>query len=302
MEPTTSNNSINGVKEVRKLFNELRSNIYPAEIKRIRETLHKKETIYNFLKEKKQEDSLTNKEKKVLKKIIRYFKNSKKNYKKELEKLQKYNITYGLNYLFDEEDYYEPIEIKSAFDNSYILYENRRDKDAKLSLEDYFNIIKPYLKDMINNCKSHGEWKIQLSMKINFISSKNADESRTMNIKSDNIEIMIGTEYNDVINELSKSLFKRHQEGLETKIRGSNFIFERVELLEYYLHEISINGGSSYIDSPDWIKNKKATINPKNNDSKCFKYAVTAALNYKKLEKIYREYRNLDLLLIITIG
>ena len=85
-------------------------------------------------------------------------------------------------------------------------------------------------------------------------------------------------------------------------MRGSNFIFERVELLEYYLHEISINGGSSYIDSPDWIKNKKATINPKNNHSKCFKYAVTAALNHKKLEKIYREYRNLDLLLIITIG
>ena len=55
--------------------------------------------------------------------------------KKNLEKLQKYqyNITYGLDYLFNElnEDYYEPKEIKSAFDGSYMLYESRGDKDAK---------------------------------------------------------------------------------------------------------------------------------------------------------------------------
>ena len=68
-------------------------------------------------------------------------------------------------------------------------------------------------------------------------------------------------------------------------MKGSNFIFERVELLEYHLHEISLNRGSSYIDSHDWIKNKKATINLKNNDNECFKYAVTAALNHKKIRK-----------------
>ena len=117
-------------------------------------------------------------------------------------------------------------------------------------------------------------------MKINFISSKDTDESRTMHTKSDNIEIIIGTEADDVINGLSKSLFKRYQEGLETKMKGSNFIFDRVELLEYHLHKISINRGSSNIDSPDWIKNKKATINPKNKDNECFKYAVIAALNH----------------------
>ena len=63
--------------------------------------------------------------------------------------LQKYqcNITYGLDYLFNEfnEDYYEPKEIKSAFDGSYMLYESRGDKDAKLALYEYFDKIKPYL-------------------------------------------------------------------------------------------------------------------------------------------------------------
>ena len=74
----------------------------------------------------------------------------------DLKKLQKYqdDITYGLDYLFselNEEDYYEPKEIKSAFDGSYMLYESRGDKDAKLALYEYFEKIMPYFKDMINN-------------------------------------------------------------------------------------------------------------------------------------------------------
>ena len=72
MESPTSNSNINAVKETRKLFNELRSNLSREETKRIRDKPYKKEAIYNFLKEK---DSLTNKEKKLLKNIDRYLKN-----------------------------------------------------------------------------------------------------------------------------------------------------------------------------------------------------------------------------------
>ena len=138
---------------------------------------------------------------------------------------------------------------------------------------------------MINNHKARGEWKIQLSMKINFVYSKDNNETRVIHTKSDNIEIMIGTEADDVINELFKSFVKRYQGGLETKMRGSDFIFERVELFEYHLHKISINRGSSYIDSSDWMKNKKATINPKNKENECFKYALIAALNHQQIRK-----------------
>ena len=63
-------------------------------------------------------------------------------------------------------------------------------------------------------------------------------------------------------------------------MKGSSYAFESVDLVHYILHKISLNRGRSYIDSPDWIKNKKATINPKNKDNECFKYAITAALNY----------------------
>ena len=72
MEPTSQNNSINAIKGARKLFNELRNNISREETKIIRDKLHKKETDYNFLKEKEQKGSLTNEEKKKLKNIDRY--------------------------------------------------------------------------------------------------------------------------------------------------------------------------------------------------------------------------------------
>ena len=75
MEPTSQNNSINAIKGARKLFNELRNNISREETKIIRDKLHKKETDYNFLKEKEQKGSLTNEEKKKLKNIDRYLKN-----------------------------------------------------------------------------------------------------------------------------------------------------------------------------------------------------------------------------------
>ena len=63
---------------------------------------------------------------------------------------------------------------------------------------------------------------------------------------------------------------KRYQEGLETKIKGSSYTFESVDLLEYHLHKISLNRGSSYIKSPEWIKNEGVTINQKNtNNNNC---------------------------------
>ena len=75
MESTTINNDINAIKEVRDFFNELKSNLLRKETKRIRKKLYKKEAVYNFLKEKEQNGSLTNSGKKVLKKTDMYLKN-----------------------------------------------------------------------------------------------------------------------------------------------------------------------------------------------------------------------------------
>ena len=67
-------------------------------------------------------------------------------------------------------------------------------------------------------------------------------------------------------------------------MEGSDYHFERVVLLKYKLHKLSLRRAGSYIDSPKWIKNKKATINPKNEDNCCFQYALIAALNHDKID------------------
>ena len=52
----------------------------------------------------------------------------------------------------------------------------------------------------------------------------------------------------------------------------------------YKRHKVNFKRGGLYIDSPNWIKTKKATINPKNKDNKCFQYAATVALNFEEIE------------------
>ena len=67
-------------------------------------------------------------------------------------------------------------------------------------------------------------------------------------------------------------------------MRGSEFVYGSVDVLYYNLNKVTLSRGGSYIDSPKWLKNNKATINPKNKDDKCFQYPLTVALNYEQIE------------------
>ena len=91
-----------------------------------------------------------------------------------------------------------------------------------------------------------------------------------MYTNSDNIDIMIGNETNEIIEEFFDCLLERYLEGLEEKMKGSGFVYDSPDLLHYKLHKINLNRGGSFIDSPEWLKNKKAAINPKNYDANCF--------------------------------
>ena len=124
----------------------------------------------------------------------------------------------------DEKDYYKPVKTKAAFNDNYVEYERSGDKDKNLSLEEYLDMIRPYLQDLINNHKAtiklkdrsvkiinddtYGEWKIQLTIQINFISSLDPKEIRTMDSMSANVVILMGSERNDIISELFESFYK----------------------------------------------------------------------------------------------
>ena len=84
-----------------------------------------------------------------------------------------------------------------------------------------------------------------------------------MHSKSSNIEIMVNDEVNEVIKKLFDSLRNTYQNNLES-MKGSEFVSHSFHLLYYKCHKINPNHGGLYVDSPDWIKDKKATINPIN--------------------------------------
>ena len=75
---------------------------------------------------------------------------------------------------------------------------------------------------------------------------------------------MIGNETDEVIKEIFVSVLQKYQKGLEESMKGSEFIYDWVDLLHYKCHKISLNCGGSYIGSPKWLTNKKSNKKSKN--------------------------------------
>ena len=121
-------------------------------------------------------------------------------------------------------------------------------------------------------------------MGVNFISINDTGEIRTFYVNGDNKEIRLGNETDDIINGLLKSFSSDYQEKEKILRNGNNFVFESADILVYCIHKTSVKRGKSYMKSPEWILNKRATINPKNKDNKCFQYSIIVTLNHQKNE------------------
>ena len=164
------------IEETRKIFNEIRNKFSKSKIKENRKKLYEIERGLESEEEQKRKQHAEE---------LRALKNSLEESREEIKR-----------------KYYRPIRTKGAFNDNYVEYESKRDKDKNLTPEDYLDIIRSFLKDIINNHKNQEEWKIQLTMQITFISSLDTGEFRVMHSKSNNVEIMMGTETDDIINEL----------------------------------------------------------------------------------------------------
>ena len=128
-------------------------------------------------------------------------------------------------------------------------------------------------------------------MHINFIFSKDTGETRIYYIWSDNVSIIQGIDTNNIIKELFESFLHDYQENLKM-IKGGDFVFENVDILDYKLHWVRVKRGGSYIKSPKWLEHKKASINPKNeNDDECLPWSVISALHYN--DNMKKEFQNI---------
>ena len=285
METDSTKTKIQSIKD---LFNNIRDTLSCDQIDQIRTNIFKKERVYDFLTKK---DKITRKQTKVLDNIFTYFNELHDDLLKQSK--YQYNL-YGLDLLFNKDDYYKPTEVKSALDGTYVLYASNGDKDGLLYIFEYFQKIKPYLRDLIDFYNTKGEWKIQLSMQITFISYTDANQVQLMHSKSNNVKIMCGVDANDTINELISTFLQRYQESLETKMRGTNFIFNHITSPEYHFNKVSLKRGSSYMRQPEWLSYKKSTIIPYNHsDNRCFLYAIVIALNYHNIDNNPQRISNL---------
>ena len=126
-------------------------------------------------------------------------------------------------------------------------------------------MIKPYLKDLINDHipvmelgneednsdTVRGEWKVQLVMQNNCISTKDFEETRTIYSASKSVEILMGSHTDDIIDRLFDTTLQKFQQAIEiSNERGGEFTHESVVLLYYYFQKIDIRRAESYIKSP----------------------------------------------------
>ena len=262
------------IDSIREDFKNLSYKLSKSELKEIKYNLYNIEKTKQF-NSKKTNKRLIDLEKKFLE-LKKYHAHDDNEYRgiKDIKDLFKLSI---------DEDYYKPVLLKSGYNNNYVQYESKGDRI--LGIHEYLTLIEKYFRELINHYKNKGEWKIQLTGAINFVSLKpGSDETCIMYTRSFNEEIMEGSDTDEVIKSLFESFLKIYDLNLQDKMKGSDFAFDGIDSLYYDFNKTSINRGGSYIGSPQWLKNKKSTINPKNNDDKCFQYAVTLALYLNRID------------------
>ena len=101
-------------------------------------------------------------------------------------------------------DIYKPIKISGAFSDNFIEYKYESKRDKSISIASYLNKIRKHLRKMIDDKRKSGEWKVQLVLKIDFIFSKIFNDTREVHSKSDNVEIMMGFDTNEIIKKIFK--------------------------------------------------------------------------------------------------
>ena len=168
------------ISDIRMILSRLGNTITSNDRKKIKKELYEIENKKN-LSDKETENNYDN-----LVELVRTL-DKKEKYKYHDRDDLDYHGIRDIENLFDadnNEDYYKPILVKSSFKENYKYYESRGDKDKKLSVKQYLYKIMPYLSDLINDHKTirnnSNEWKIQINMHVNFISSNDTGEIRTI--------------------------------------------------------------------------------------------------------------------------
>ena len=107
------------------------------------------------------------------------------------------------------------------------------------------------MRDIIIDLQKSDTWKIQLTVTINYISWKDAEEEHVMHLTSSNRRFVSYNNANEVVDKRYESLFSRYQGNLEKSMERSGFIYDSVQLIYYICHKVDFRRGGSYINSSE---------------------------------------------------
>ena len=218
------------IDSIREDFKNLSYKLSKSELKDIKSTLYTIEKTKK-ISTKKTSEYLDKLDKRILE-LDKYKDYDDFEYKRIKDIENSFTTTTG-------KDYYKPKLVNSSYNNKYVQYESKGDRI--LSISEYFSLIEKYLRELIDECKDQGEWELQLTAVIKFISLKpGSDEIRTMYVRSDNEEFMSGDDTNEIIKLLFQSFIQRYEESLQNKMKGSDFEFDGINFLYYDFNKTSI--------------------------------------------------------------
>ena len=188
----------------------------------------------------------------------------------------------------DKKESFNPIELQQAYNRAYRSH--RINGRIRMDIDTFFDRIRQNLIGLMNReLTDLGSAKVQRTAWIRFIQALEDDfgniigSNRVEKAFSGRMtEIHQGSDLDEIINEMLAHMKTQIE---NPALVNSRFVFDEVLFLDVSFYQLNLTRGSSYIPLPDWIANKKAVINHKNeNDEECFKWGVTAALHHKEIK------------------
>ena len=169
-------------------------------------------------------------------------------------------------------------------------YAGNKDSYRCLSIDDYLEDIGRKIYQEIYQKKSQVDWKMKIIISETFSKPNDGGTFKTddLYIKSDSFTRTRDMSIKDLIKEIGESISRNHEEGIENHLVSSGLSHDCINRVYVKFIKINSPGGLSYIPTPEWLFNKKATVNPNNSkrgDNKCFHYALLIAIHHKELGK-----------------
>ena len=254
---------IDSNNEIRSKINDIRLqlfNVSPYLNKKERGNIRKR--LYGIQKMTKINRSLKNKLLKELNSISSDLKFKRKNMVSDCRDENYANID-DIEYMFrDIDNHYAPILTSSLFNKGYQRYHFRGDKLRNMSVKSYLDKIIPYLRVLIYENKAY-EQKIQIN--IGFNMTHISDNRRITHFsRSGNVICMPSSNTNEILGQLLTLLLQKFQDDLQLSRESSSFVYESVGECNIHFDRLDLRRGALFIDTPEWLKPKKATINPQN--------------------------------------